>query len=544
MGVSAQRSATATALKKSPSHNPESRATTDRPSAVYPGVDESGSYDPEATAGRGIANTKNTCCINAILQLLIRDTGYLNQLTNQTQPPTPLAAVIRKTVEAYRSNKTDTEVQTRALDLRQVMFPAGTEYAMHDAHEILTRIRQQTDGRFANTLLSTKSCSSCTHASVTPEPVTELQIALERSSGFARTFEWHLKGCISTLPTLLEEYTCPACKQNSTTNVTDKVTLEDTVFVMLKRYALTAKGTAKRCTPVTLTQTVTVAPEDEFEVVGFVTHLGRDLLSGHNVAFLKENGKWVMRNDAESRCVEWKTCVRSFREDGYVVMLRRVHQNVTFAVVDSLPEWGNNFSSQLARCMASAWDTATCFQSVQQGNTCALYASVVATKRCQLADIAHAALNACAADYGLTLDTISGAGIPCRDVRNFAATRGLGYLPFAKLWAILKGEETWRTNHNIVFVPSMAEMKSRTGHFIYVRMPSLQGSSRMQPTLVQGLERNFTQLTRSSIDADTGKETVEILAVPVLPRFLNASDRRQSVLSSTTVASKNVISPD
>lgn len=58
--------------------------------------------------------------------------------------------------------------------------------------------------------------------------------------------------------------------------------------------------------------------EGRYELVGFISHMGRSTLSGHYVCHIRKNGRWILFNDEKVAVSESPP-----RELGYLYLYRR-----------------------------------------------------------------------------------------------------------------------------------------------------------------------------------------------------------------------------
>ncbi|KAJ9468611.1 hypothetical protein DIPPA_29541 [Diplonema papillatum] len=177
--------------------------------------------------------------------------------------------------------------------------------------------------------------------------------------------------------------------------------------------------------------------------------------------------------------------------------------SLTAVVADSSSGWGQFFSHRLVACLSTATTLVTWLNTVQEGLTCALYASVMAVHHLPPAAVSKDMLRECALEYGTTLETCATDGLGTTAVQAFAAKHRIGFLHSWELFRLcLGGSGRDRFEQNIVFLPS-SRGPSGTGHYIYVYLPK-NFALRMNPDLVKQMGLEATTGDKCVIDADTG----------------------------------------
>lgn len=86
----------------------------------------------------------------------------------------------------------------------------------------------------------------------------------------------------------------------------------------------------------------------EYELVGFASHMGPNLGSGHYVAHVKKNGRWVLFNDKKVREAAGRAQRDETRGQGTEVGAPRAGRGAHRSDGSRTSRWVGPFSSQVA----------------------------------------------------------------------------------------------------------------------------------------------------------------------------------------------------
>jgi uncharacterized UBP type Zn finger protein len=258
----------------------------------------------------GIANSGQTCYLNAFLQILASVPDDLLEdwtvFLDQTVPAELKELASQVIVGSLR------EAQPQPLDLSYLKphflsmdLPFGQQ---HDPSELLVKMFPS-DNNITMIKVEYEQSYHCMQCYVQHgdrgskrdiwDTIMTVEIGEEKTS---------LERCLSLVKTEFEQEACRRCQGDMVFQYQVRA-VPPLLFIRLNRYRHGPRGQTKKTHHVDFSPGLKIH-DTIYTLVGVVVHLGGTLRSGHYIAYRKWNNEWFLCDDSLTTHTDWNT-VRS-----------------------------------------------------------------------------------------------------------------------------------------------------------------------------------------------------------------------------------------